>query len=209
VLLLLVGIAAAAVTMLIFREPQLPEVRTPGGPASAPDPVPWREPAADIRRFFPGANGHREEVRILSGERLELIRRLGRPPTPEEHLATMHRVLSDRGVVGTVQVRRVRGSGGAIEVVVAVAPGGTVRGVRLQRHREPEQVAAVLESPAWLSAFAGRTAESEWSVEKGPLAVLGAARQPAREIAEAVRSALIVLKLAETRGLPASPGAHH
>lgn len=183
-------------------------MRTPGGPARIPDPVPWREPEADLLRFFPGANAHREEVRILSGERLTLIRRLGRQPTAEEHLAVLHRVLQGRRRLGVVLLRRVRGSGGAVEVVVAVAPDGKLRGIRLQRHREPERVASLLGSE-WLAAFRGRTAASDWSMDRSPLAVPEPARETARQIVEAVRSALIVLEIAEANGIPVGLEKHH
>jgi hypothetical protein len=194
---------------VIFRPPELPVVRTPGSPAGLPDPIPWREPEADMRRFFPSANAHREDVRILSGERLTLIRRLGRQPTGEEHLAVLHRVLRGDRRVGTVMVRRVPGTGGSIEVVLAVAPDGRVRGVRLQRQREPGPVAAALQSPEWLSAFVGKTAGSGWSKGQGTPSVPERAREPAGEILQAVRSALIVLEVAEARSIPAAPEAHH
>lgn len=208
-LVLLLAIAAAAGILMYFRPPDLPVVRTVGLPARSPDLVPWREPEADLRRFFPGADTHREEARVLSGQRLTLIRRLGRQPTAEEHLAVLHRVLRSGRRVGVVMVRRVRGSGGSIEVMLAVAPNGTLRGIRLQRHREPEPVAQVLESRRWLAAFPGRTAKSAWRVDRGPLVVPEPAREPAREIVQAVRSALIVLETAEAKGIPAAPGPHH
>lgn len=162
-----------------------------------------------MRRFFPGADAHREEIRILSAERLTLIRRLGRQPTAEEHLAVLHHVFRRGQRAGVVLVRRVRGSGGSIEVVLAVNSGGKICGIRLQRHREPKEVAAVLDSDRWLSAFVGRRADSDWSVEQGPLAAAMPAGEPARAIVGAVRSALIVLETAETRGIPAAPPLHH
>jgi len=207
--LLALGIAAAAVIPVVFRPPELPVVRLAGSNPGAPDPVPWREPEADLRRFFAGADRHREEVRILSRERETLIRRLGRQPTGEEHLAVLHRVLAGDRPIGTVMVRRVPGTGGSIEVVIAVSPQGKVRGIRLQRQREPAEVAELLESRRWLSAFEGRTAEGGWQVDSGLLEVPEQAREPARAIAEGVRSALIVLEVAEAKGLPAGPEAHH
>jgi hypothetical protein len=140
-----------------------------------PDPVPWREPEADLRRFFPGANAHREDVRILSGERLILIRKLGRQPTGEEHLAVLHRVLKGGQPAGVVMVRR--------------------GGLRLQRHREPGPVADALQE--WLGTFAGKTAHADWAA----LPLPEAAREPARQVVEAVRSALIVLETAEAGGI--------
>jgi hypothetical protein len=200
---LALGIAAAAAVLLIFRPPDLPVVRIGGPPPTMPDPVPWREPEADLRRFFPGANSHREDVRILSGERLTLIRKLGRQPTGEENLAVLHRVMKGGRPAGVVMLRRIPGSGGSIEVVLAVAPDGRIRGLRFQRHREPEPVAAALLE--WLGTFAGKTAGTDWTA----LPVPEAAREPAGQIVEAVRSALIVLETAEAGGIPAGPQPHH
>ncbi len=207
-LLLAVGIVAAAVLLVVFRPPELPEVRARGQAAGMPDPVPWREPERDRSRFFPGANAHREERRILSGERLTLIRRLGRQPTGEEHLVVFHRVLRGQQPLGVVMVRRVKGSGGSIEVVLAVGTDGRVRAVRVQRHREPAAAAAVLESPVWLGSFAGKDAAGLAVEGQGGAVTEGPARDTARAVTTAVRDALIVLELAEQRGLPATEGHH-
>src|SRR5437870_13286554 len=107
---------------------------------------PWRQPETDLRAFFPGATRHETEIRILSGERLELARRLGRMPAPEEHSLYLHRVYDAQRRLGTVLTRRVKGEYGAIEIVLAANPDGRVRGVRYQRLREPERIASALQS---------------------------------------------------------------
>src|SRR5205807_2669853 len=143
----------------------VPLVHLAAPPEAAPM-CPWREPEADMRRFFPGAIRHETETRILSGQRLELMRRLGRPPLPDEHSAYLHRIYTGDQLAGTILTRRVRGQYGAIEIVLAVGTGGRVRGVRLQRLREPEAIAKALQSPRWLAAFQGRTAENDWHPDR-------------------------------------------
>ena len=94
-------------------------------PAVEPAPLcPWREPERDLRRFFPGATGIHEELRILSHLRVTLRHDLGRPLTAEEMLLRPYRVVNGAESLGTVLVRRVKGEFGAIELVLAVLAGG-------------------------------------------------------------------------------------
>jgi hypothetical protein len=161
---------------------------------------PWREPQRDLRQFFPGATGIHEETRILSHLRVALIHDLGRPLTAEEMLLRPFRILKDGKPIGAVLVRRVKGEYGAIELVLAVKPDGRVRGVRLQRQREPEAVAAALTSPQWLGAFREKSADSPLRVGEDLPAVSGAATVSAMAVAEGVRSLLILLRAAEQHG---------
>jgi hypothetical protein len=185
--------------------PDAPQVRLSGRIDAAPM-CPWREQDADLRAFFPGAATVHTEARILSAQRLELTRRLGRNPDPEEASLYLYRISRNAQPAGTVLVRRVKGEYGAIEVVVAVDPGGSVVGVRIQRLREPEEIARALRSPAWLGAFRGRTADGEWT----PLPdVPASARESARAVSEGVRSLLILREVAEARGLPVQSNHAH
>jgi hypothetical protein len=161
---------------------------------------PWREPQRDLRQFFPGATGIREETRILSHLRVALIHDLGRPLTAEEMLLRPFRILMGRQPVGTVLVRRVKGEFGAIELVLAVTPDGRVRGVRLQRQREPEAVAAALTSPGWLGAFRKKSADSPLRMGEDLPTVSGEATVSAKAVEEGVRSLLILLRAAELHG---------
>jgi hypothetical protein len=196
-----VGIVAAVVALMLIKAPELPITRTGEGPTRTPEMLAWREPDADIARFFPGANAHREETRILSAQRLELIRRLGREPTAEEHLPVIHRITRDGKPLGVVMVRRVKGEAGSIEVVIAVDPERRVKGVRLQRQREPKEAAAVLTSAEWLKRFEGKRPG-----DTIPDAAPAAAKASAQELVRGVRDALVVLDLAERKGVTA---AHH
>ena len=211
-LYLLAGCGIAAAAALGWRvvssssAPELPTVQVRDTAEAAPM-CPWREPQADLRRFFPGANGYRTETRILSGERVELQRRLGRPPTGEEHTLYLHRVYSARELRGTVLTRRLRGHYGAIELVLAVGTDGRLRDLRLQRLREPDAVAAALRSERFRGALTGRTGEGEWRLEPVIAQLPSQARPSATAIAEAARTQLILLQIAERRSAPASP--HH
>jgi hypothetical protein len=169
---------------------------------------PWREPEADLRRFFPGATQYRAETSILSGMRVDLARRLGRPVLPEENALRIYRVLSEGVVVGMVLLRRVKGEHGAIEIVTAVDPQGQVRGVRMQRLREPPLVSETLESAAWLRSLQGQTASSRWQLGSGIDDVPPPARKSAQAILDAVRSLMVLLEAANRSGLAAAHAGH-
>ena len=166
---------------------------------------PWREPERDLCQFFPGATGTREELRILSHLRVALLHDLGRLLTSEEMLLRPYRVVNGSRPLGSVLVRRVKGEFGAIELVLAVQPNGHVRGVRLQRQREPESVAAVLTSSRWLGSFQEKTADSPLRVGKDLPAVSPEAKLSAGAMAEEVRASLILLRAAEQHGRDGGP----
>jgi hypothetical protein len=161
---------------------------------------PWRDPEGDMRAFFPGATGTREETRILSHLRVALVHDLGRLLTADEMLLRPFRVLRSGERLGTVLVRRVKGEYGAIELVLAVGPDGKARGLRLQRHREPEAIAAALTAPRWLEAFRGKSADSPLRAGEDLPRVTKDAERSAAAVSEGVRSLLIVLRAAEQRG---------
>ena len=171
---------------------------------------PWRQPEADLRRFFPGATRWQSETRVLSGQLLELKRQLGRDPQPEELALQIHRVFRGTDEVGAVFVRSVHGEYGAIEVVLALDLQGTVAGLKLQRQREPAAITAALTSPDWLGAFRGlRAADFAAAVPRLP-AVPGEAQSSANAIADGVRSLLILYQTARTGGAAgASVQRHH
>ena len=160
---------------------------------------PWREPDADLRAFFPAATRYQTETRILSGQRLELQRRLERVPTAQENSIYVHRIFRDNLPLGSVVTRRVKGENGAIEIVLALDTSGAVSGLRLQRLREPKPVAEALANPVWLGAFGGKTAESAPIIGKDLPELIREAQPSARSIIEGVRSLLVLMAVSEGR----------
>lgn len=165
---------------------------------------PWRDPEADLARFFPAANRRDTRTLILSGRRVELARELGRQPTAEENALQVHHALHDNHPVGTILTRRVKGEHGGIELVLAVTPEGRVRGVKIQRHREPPEVASVLGEAGWLNRFEGRDRRSDWDAAGDCAGLPAGARSSAQAVVEGIRSLLILLAAGET----SSPRAH-
>lgn len=166
---------------------------------------PWREPNRDLRAFFPDATGYQREIRILSGKRLELQRRLGRAPNAEENALYVYRVLQGIHPLGAILTRRVKGENGAIELVLAVNSDQTVSGLRLQRLREPASTAQALEDPAWLGAFRGKSVDGPWLLGKGIPALPACAQPSGQAIIDGVRSLLVSLAVAPDQ----SSVAHH
>jgi hypothetical protein len=157
-----------------------------------PSLCPWREPDSDLRQFFPDATGWQAETRILSGQRLQLAERLGRPPDLDENSLRVYRVLRNGRSVGSVLTRRVKGEYGAIELVLGLDQGQRVLGLRLQRLREPEAVARALQDSGWLASFRGKNASSDWRLGASIPDVPPDARASADHIVQGVRSLLIL-----------------
>jgi hypothetical protein len=159
---------------------------------------PWRDPKADLHRFFPDASDYKLEALILSSVRLEVIKRLG-PETPlESNALYIYRAYRGKEERGAFLVRRAAGEFGAIEVVVAIDTAGHVVGIHLQRHREPPEIAAALVSPAWLGAFKGKTAKDSLRVGGGLPSVPPASGKSAEAVARTVRALLIEYDVAES-----------
>ena len=180
---------------------------TKNRPPAAGPMCPWREPASDLKLFFPEAATYQVETRILSGLRHQLEQRLGRTPTGDENALRLYRVYRQEAPVGVVLTRRVKGEGGAIEIVVAVNASHEICGVRLQRLREPESTAGSLQNPQWLHAFDGKRDDAPLQLGRDIPDVPAAARASASSIVEGVRSLLILLAASNQREL--SPASHH
>jgi hypothetical protein len=89
--------------------------------------------------------------------------------------------------------RRVRGESGVIELVLAVDDAGNVLGAKLQRLREPDDVARQLQSDAFLGAFRGKTARSDWQLGKAFPSVSAAARSSAAALLDGTHTVLVLL----------------
>ena len=170
---------------------------------------PWRDPDGDLKRFFPGANRWQTETRILSGQRSKLEKQLGRPPAADENALNMHRVYRGPEFVGSVLTRRAKGEHGAMEIVLAITSDQAIKGIRLQRLREPPDVALALASEAWLGAFAGTALGADWDVKNRLPSVPIHAGMSAAAVVDAVRSLLVLLAAAEDAGTAGPAGHHH
>ena len=191
------GVLALLFAAVVWRIGDLSSSEPPFEPKTklpqAAPLCPWREPASDLQRFFPNATRYEPETRILSGQRLELAERLGRVPTGDENALHIYRSYEEQSPLGAVLTRRVKGAYGAIELVLAVGTNGHVRGLRLQRLREPEPIAAALQNPGRLHSFDGQHSDSSWKLGRDIPDVALAARAPAQAIVDGVRSLLILL----------------
>jgi len=180
-------------------------------PPEAAPMCPWRDPESDLKQFFPDATRHAVETCILSGQRVELAESLGRMPTGDENALHFWRVYAGESLLGSVLTRRVKGEHGVIELVLAVEANGSVRGVRLQRLREPEKIAQALQNPNWLRSFERRRAESSWKLGEDIPGVPAEVCASATAMIEGTRSLLILLAASEQAisSTKPAPKPHH
>jgi hypothetical protein len=194
-------ILLAAVTALVCTRNRT-EIKTEPATAAKFTPAeeepvcPWREPERDMTLFFPEATNHKQEARPLSGMRLDLQRILGRQPSAADQLLRVNWIEKNGEILGSIILKRVKGEHGAIELVIAQSLDGTIRGVRAQRCREPEQVAQNFGPPGWISAFSGKTATNRFALGDD-LPMPSEGQESARAIAEGVRLSLAVFALAQ------------
>lgn len=150
----------------------------------------WAEPEKDMAEFFPEADHFKIEKYTLSAKQGELAQRLGRRLEAGENLLTVHRVYKGPSFVGSVIVRRVKGEHGSIDVVLALCEDKRIRGIRMQRSREPDGIQAALTNPQWLAIMQGRATMTNWT-ETDMHGLPEAARPSAKAIIDGVNSALI------------------
>jgi hypothetical protein len=205
-LALLLAVVAWRISDLRSSEPPFEPKTKP--PQAAPL-CPWRDPESDLKKFFPSATRCEPETRILSGRRLELAERLGRVPTGDENALHVYRCYEEQTPLGAVLTCRVKGGYGAIELVLAVGANGQVRGLCLQRLREPESIAVALQNSDWLRAFDGRGTDSSWQLGRDVPEVRPEARLSAEAIVDGVRSLLVLLATADESHSQRAAGARH
>lgn len=178
-------------------------------PPEAAPLCPWREPQADLQRFFPGATRYEVETRILSGLRPELAGRLGRAATGDENALRTAQVYRGQNLEGSILTRRVKGENGAIELVLALDTNLCVRGVRVQRMREPAPVARALQDTHWLGAFTGKRADDPWELGRDVAPVPAEARTSAEALVQGLRSLQILATTAEAGAGARLVANHH
>jgi len=178
-------------------------------PPEAAPLCPWREPEADLKGFFPGATRYEAQTRILSGRRQELAQHLGRNLTGDENALRFWRVYRGDLFLGTILTRRAKGEYGGIELVLATDTNRCVRGLRLQRLREPELIADALQNTNWLRSFAGKQAGDPCRLGSDIPELPSQARASATAIAQGVRSLLVLLAAADGAETPRLAATHH
>jgi hypothetical protein len=159
--------------------------------------------------FFPAATRYETETRILSGMRAELEKRLGRTATGDENALRVYRVFENGALSGFVLTRRIKGEHGLIELVLAADPQRRVKGLRLQRLREPGTAVRILQDPAWRGSFVGKGEHSSWRLGEDIPGVLPEARSSAEAIVEGTRSLLVLLNISDQAGARVAVAEHH
>jgi hypothetical protein len=192
---LMVILAVALLSRWLAGPTSVPIFKAQNKPAEAAPICPWRNQESDLRALFPEATRTQPETRILTGKRAELTSRLGRPPTGDDHVVRLYRAYKGETELGVIQTRRVKGTFGAIEIVLGTDQQYRVRGVLFQRLREPEPIVRALRDPAWLGWLTGRNANEGWGSkpEMHDAEIQGSADA----VLEGIRTMLILLETAD------------
>jgi len=161
---------------------------------------PWRSPDADRLHFFPSSTGFQDETIVLSRHRAEIASILGHAPAGPDNILPLHWILRKDTRLGAIMTRAVRGESGLIELVLAVDQKGSVVGAKLQRLREPDSVARVLQSPRRLGALRGKTASSNWRLNAVLPDIPSAARISADAVLDGARTMLVLLEVGRPYG---------
>ena len=169
---------------------------------------PWRAPERELRQFFPGGPVAGGDAGASANARVELARRLGRPPAPDELALLLYHVHRGPEMRGAVMTRRRAASTARSRSWwLSPRPGAcAASGCSgcASRRRSP----CVLRSPAWLRGFAGRSAGDDWSGAASAASLPAAARPSAEAVREAVRSMVILYDVSTRLGANA-PRQHH
>jgi hypothetical protein len=193
---------AAVIAFAIHSSGRQPDIETKDLKATTTEHgadnelCPWRNPAADRQKFFPGATGSRDIDHILSRSLPELVKRLGRHAGIKDTLLATHEVYQGSMHVGTIIARRVRGQYGLIELILATDTHGQVQGAEIQRQREPDSEAVYLKSDKFLGAFHGKTVNSVWQCGVDMPTPPADARASAEALVADAKEALILLDIA-------------
>lgn len=157
---------------------------------------PWRDADTEMKVYFPQATAHREQLVPLSIQKQEIEKRLGRRLTGEETGLPLHIVLHDTVPLGCVVAKRVRGTSGVIEIVLALETNGVLKNWKVQRLREPEKAATFLRSRGFSQIFWGRSGVEESLLFTLPRDMPSEAQASAKAIADTIRTVLILYAVA-------------
>jgi len=161
---------------------------------------PWRDQQTDREVFFPGADHTEQRLLALSDLRPEILARLGKGGVTDGNALYIYRIFTGTKEDGVVLVQRAPGQYGAIEYVIGMSTAGRLIGLRIQSQREPDRIAKAIAGPAWLGAFAGKTASDGFKVGGDLPDVTSDARQTATALAESVRRLVIETTVGQAHG---------
>lgn len=153
--------------------------------AALADVCVWRDPERTMTKLFPGAQDYLTVDRKMTPAIVTDIEAvLGKPLEETEKTEfSFYEIKAGKRSLGWVMALAGTGVYGVIETVVGLNPDGTVRGVYLQRIREPQR--KDLSADAFLDQFKGKTLQDSFDVK-----LVADAEKPSREIARLVKKML-------------------
>lgn len=153
--------------------------------AAQADVCVWRDPERTMTRLFPDAQDYITVDRKMNDSLVARIEEvLGEPlEDTEKKEFSFYEIKAGQHSLGWVLALAGTGVYGVIETVIGLNPDGSIRGVYLQRIREPQR--KDLSADEFLNQFKGKTLQDSFDVQLVP-----DAEKPAREIARLVKKML-------------------
>jgi Na+-translocating ferredoxin:NAD+ oxidoreductase RnfG subunit len=149
----------------------------------------WRKPDQDIKKFFPGADTYKTDLKDPGSRKAAIEKRIGRKLDADEQEFKLYRVMDGGNQIGTIMTHLGKGQYGAIEIVVALDNNGRIKGVAIQRDREKKR--AELRSERFLGQFNGKTVRDPLTVGKDIKPVPGAEKS-SETVAVSVKKLLVI-----------------
>ncbi|MEP6756236.1 MAG: hypothetical protein ABJA67_12100 [Chthonomonadales bacterium] len=189
----MLGIALLVAVAYVFsRTGDAIEIaRAPSQHIAAPEMCPWRNPSADMKALFPGSDTFETTTIVLSAVRPRILQRLGKRGFMDTTALYVYPVMAHSSKVGCVLVQRAPARHGAIEVVVGLDNNNKISGVRIQRQREPDAVAAEISHSDWLKSYEGKDGSAPFEIGEDLPNVSATSLNYAKAIADAVRMVVI------------------
>ena len=141
--------------------------------------------------LFVGAKGYKTATIILSAARPKIIKRMDGRGVLDTTALYVYEVTDSKSRLGSVLVQRAAGPHGAIEIVVGIGLDNKITGVKIQRQREPQEIANRFMASNWLHSYIGKDCDADFIPGKDLPDVAAPAKIAASCVATAVRSLLI------------------
>jgi len=155
----------------------------------------WRDPERTMQNIFPEARDYKTITVKFAPDKVSAIeKQLGAPiEEASQGEFNFYDIIGAAGgkprKMGTIIALAGKGEYGVIEVVIGVDNAGKILGAYIQRSRE--RVTKVLESPAFLDQFKGKTKAGSFDVGSAIKPASADAEAASRTVAFVIRKMLV------------------
>lgn len=180
----------------VLFEPTIKTIETPS-------PCAWNNADAELINWFPHATGYAIRDVPLSGKRLTLQERLGRPLFPEEMALHSYAITNNTTQLATVLTRRIKAEHGAIELALALDAASRIEHFKIQSSREPQEIINALSDLHLESRLNGKTVRDQLALD------LSHAPPPVQKVALQITEAIKTLLILQDAACGEPNHTHH